>query len=151
MSDTTFPDVLVFDVNETLLDITTLSPLFGRVFGDEGVLREWFAQLVLYSQTLTLAHRYTPFGELGVGVLKMVADIHQVTLKDSDIDYDADFDTRDQSSTDGRSLFGDPPATDGESNHERSSQQPFSNHDEQLRSDSAGVRFTTTDGFDFWA
>ncbi|AOM00969.1 haloacid dehalogenase type II [Cobetia marina] len=78
--------VLVFDVNETLLDITTLSPLFGRVFGDEGVLREWFAQLVLYSQTMTLAHRYTPFGELGVGVLKMVADIHQVTLKDSDID-----------------------------------------------------------------
>ena len=67
MSDTTFPDVLVFDVNETLLDITTLSPLFARVFGDESVLREWFAQLVLYSQTMTLSQRYTPFGALGVG------------------------------------------------------------------------------------
>ena len=86
MSDTTFPDVLVFDVNETLLDITTLSPLFSRVFGDESVLREWFAQLVLYSQTMTLSQRYTHFGALGVGALKMVADIHQVRLADDDID-----------------------------------------------------------------
>ncbi|MBS4154668.1 MULTISPECIES: haloacid dehalogenase type II [Cobetia] len=86
MSDTTFPDVLVFDVNETLLDITTLSPLFSRVFGDESVLREWFAQLVLYSQTMTLSQRYTPFGALGVGALKMVADIHQVRLADDDIE-----------------------------------------------------------------
>ncbi|MCO7230956.1 MULTISPECIES: haloacid dehalogenase type II [unclassified Cobetia] len=85
MPDKTFPNVLVFDVNETLLDITTLSPLFGRVFGDEGVLREWFAQLVLYSQTMTLSGRYTPFGALGVGALKMVAEIHQVTLTDDDI------------------------------------------------------------------
>ena len=27
---------IVFDVNETLLDITTLEPLFARVFGDAG-------------------------------------------------------------------------------------------------------------------
>ena len=86
MTDAKFASVLVFDVNETLLDITTLSPLFGRVFGDEGVLREWFAQLVLYSQTLTLSERYTPFGELGIGVLQMVADIHHVSLNKDDID-----------------------------------------------------------------
>jgi 2-haloacid dehalogenase len=80
-----FPSIIVFDVNETLLDITTLEPLFDRVFGDRNVLREWFAQLVLYSQTMTLSGLYTPFGELGVGVLRMVATIHQVTLADSDI------------------------------------------------------------------
>lgn len=45
---------IVFDVNETLLDITTLEPLFARVFGDASVLREWFAELILYSQTMTL-------------------------------------------------------------------------------------------------
>jgi 2-haloacid dehalogenase len=49
------PSIIVFDVNETLLDITTLEPLFERVFGDRAVLREWFAQLILYSQTLTLS------------------------------------------------------------------------------------------------
>jgi 2-haloacid dehalogenase len=46
---------LVFDVNETLLDLETLTPHFARIFGDGGVMREWFAQLILYSEALTLA------------------------------------------------------------------------------------------------
>ena len=77
---------IVFDVNETLLDITTLEPLFARLFADSQMLREWFAQLVLYSQTMTLSGRYAPFGELGIGALKMTAAIHKVTLIDSDIE-----------------------------------------------------------------
>ncbi|MGO1781505.1 MAG: haloacid dehalogenase type II, partial [Moraxellaceae bacterium] len=85
MSAQPSPSIVVFDVNETLLDIDTLSPLFIRLFGDELMLREWFAQLVLYSQTMTLSGLYTPFGELGVGALQMTADIHQVTLTDDDI------------------------------------------------------------------
>ncbi|QOD12256.1 haloacid dehalogenase type II [Psychrobacter sp. 28M-43] len=85
MSSERFPSIIVFDVNETLLDIDTLTPLFTRVFGKQRVLREWFAQLVLYSQTMTLSGLYTPFGELGVGALQMVADIRQVTLTDADI------------------------------------------------------------------
>ena len=85
MSSERFPSIIVFDVNETLLDIDTLSPLFTRVFGKQRVLREWFAQLVLYSQTMTLSGLYTPFGELGVGALQMVANIRQVTLTDDDI------------------------------------------------------------------
>ncbi|WP_201548167.1 haloacid dehalogenase type II [Psychrobacter sp. Pi2-1] len=85
MSSERFPLIIVFDVNETLLDIDTLTPLFTRVFGKQRVLREWFAQLVLYSQTMTLSGLYTPFGELGVGALRMVADIRQVTLTDDDI------------------------------------------------------------------
>ena len=36
------PSILVFDVNETLLDIEAIAPLFARVFGDGQVLREWF-------------------------------------------------------------------------------------------------------------
>ena len=78
--------IIVFDVNETLLDLTTLEPLFDRVFGDRLVLREWFAQLILYSQTLTLSGLYTPFGELAAGTLRMVADIHGATVSDADVD-----------------------------------------------------------------
>lgn len=78
--------ILVFDVNETLLDITTLEPLFGRLFGDAQIMREWFAQLVLYSQTMTLSGLYTPFGDLGVGALRMMAEIRGVDLGDSDVD-----------------------------------------------------------------
>ena len=85
MSSERFPSTIVFDVNETLLDIDTLTPLFARVFGEPNVLREWFAQLVLYSQTMTLSGLYTSFGELGVGALQMTADIHSVTLTEQDI------------------------------------------------------------------
>jgi 2-haloacid dehalogenase len=51
----TKPSIVVFDVNETLIDIVALEPLFERVFGDGRVLREWFGQLVLYSMTTTLS------------------------------------------------------------------------------------------------
>lgn len=86
MANEKSPSIIVFDVNETLLDITTLEPLFDRVFGDRAVLREWFAQLILYSQTMTLSGLYTPFGVLGVGSLRMLASIHGLALADSDID-----------------------------------------------------------------
>jgi 2-haloacid dehalogenase len=85
MKITKSPTIIVFDVNETLLDITTLEPLFERVFGDRAVLREWFAQLILYSQTMTLSGFYTPFGALAMGTLRMVATIHGVKVSDSDM------------------------------------------------------------------
>ncbi len=47
------PSICVFDVNETLLDIEFLAPLFQRLFGDRKVLREWFGQLILYSEAIT--------------------------------------------------------------------------------------------------
>ncbi|MBJ6138840.1 haloacid dehalogenase type II [Marinobacter litoralis] len=80
------PSVIVFDVNETLLDITTLEPLFKRMFGNPALLREWFAQLVLYSQTMTLSGLYTPFNKLGAAALKMTASIHQIACTDNDLE-----------------------------------------------------------------
>ena len=68
------PLVLVFDVNETLVDIHWIAPLFGELFGDERMLREWFGQLVMYSMTATLAGYYVDFFTLGQGVLRMLAD-----------------------------------------------------------------------------
>lgn len=85
MSSDHSPSIIVFDVNETLLDINTLAPLFTRVFGTQAVLKEWFAQLVLYSQTITLSGLYTPFGEIGIGALRMMANIYQITLTEHDI------------------------------------------------------------------
>jgi 2-haloacid dehalogenase len=78
--------ILVFDVNETLLDIDTLNPIFDRIFGVPGKMREWFAQLILYSEAITLAGRYAPFGALGIGVLRMLGTIHGVPIRDADVD-----------------------------------------------------------------
>lgn len=77
--------ILVFDVNETLLDITTLEPLFERCFGNPAIMRNWFAQLVLYSQTMTLSGLYSPFGELAVGALRMVSETHGRIVLESDV------------------------------------------------------------------
>jgi 2-haloacid dehalogenase len=80
------PSILVFDVNETLLDIEAITPLFARVFGDGRVLREWFGQLLLYSGVVTLSGLYEDFFVLGQGVLRMLGDIHKVEVHTSDID-----------------------------------------------------------------
>jgi hypothetical protein len=41
--------LIVFDVNETLLDLQTMEPIFERIFGEKGVMRLWFANFILYS------------------------------------------------------------------------------------------------------
>jgi 2-haloacid dehalogenase len=81
----TTPSVLVFDVNETLIDIDSMAPLFGELFGDRRVLREWFNQLVMYSMTATLSDHYVDFFTLGQGVLRMLADIYRVSIADDDV------------------------------------------------------------------
>jgi 2-haloacid dehalogenase len=76
----------MFDVNETLLDIEFIAPLFQRLFGDKKVLREWFAQLILYSDAVTLSGPYATFFTLGQGILKMLGTIHHVSVRESDVD-----------------------------------------------------------------
>lgn len=77
--------ILVFDVNETLLDVKALRPHFERIFEDGAVLKEWFAQMLLYSQTVTQTGKYVDFGKLARAGLQMVAEIHQIPLTEEDI------------------------------------------------------------------
>jgi 2-haloacid dehalogenase len=79
------PSVLVFDVNETLIDIEAMTPLFTQIFGDPRAMREWFAQLVTYSMTTALARHYIDFFTLGQAVLGMLADIYGVRLTSDDL------------------------------------------------------------------
>jgi 2-haloacid dehalogenase len=69
--DSVAPSVCVFDVNEMLLDIEFIEPMFQRLFGDRKVLREWF---------------YTTFFNLGQGVLRMLGPIHNVVITEADVD-----------------------------------------------------------------
>jgi 2-haloacid dehalogenase len=55
------PPLIVFDVNETLLDLTTMEPTFERIFRDKGAMRLWFANFIMYSSALTVAGCYVPF------------------------------------------------------------------------------------------
>jgi 2-haloacid dehalogenase len=76
--------IIVFDVNETLLDLETLRPTLGRIFGDPAALRLWFANLITYSEALTLAGAYVPFTDIGAAVLRMLAATRGITISDSD-------------------------------------------------------------------
>ena len=78
------PKILVFDVNQTLLDVNALRPHFARVFGDGGVLLEWFALLLQYSLVVTVADAYVDFGSVGRAVLEMLANTRGVTLSPED-------------------------------------------------------------------
>jgi 2-haloacid dehalogenase len=55
--------VLVFDVNETLLDMSALDPHFQRVFGDAAVRVEWFQTMLQSAFLTTITGPYKPFGE----------------------------------------------------------------------------------------
>jgi 2-haloacid dehalogenase len=76
--------LIVFDVNETLLDLETLTPIFEGVFGDRFAMRLWFADLILYSEALTLAGAYVPFTDIGAAVLQMLAASRGVTVSADD-------------------------------------------------------------------
>jgi|SRR5579863_1073175 len=78
------PKVLAFDVNQTLLDVNALRPHFVRVFGDGGVLLEWFALLLQYSLVVTVANAYVDFGSVGRAVLEMLANTRGVMLSPDD-------------------------------------------------------------------
>ena len=76
--------IIVFDVNETLLNLDGVRPVFDRIFGDPGAMRLWFAHLITYSEALTLAGVYVPFTDIGGAVLRMLAATRDLVITDAD-------------------------------------------------------------------
>ena len=76
--------LIVFDVNETLLDLETMAPTFERIFDDKSAMRLWFANFIMYSAALTVAGQYVPFTDIGAAVMKMLANTHGIKIKDTD-------------------------------------------------------------------
>ncbi|HEY6522316.1 MAG TPA: haloacid dehalogenase type II [Solirubrobacteraceae bacterium] len=78
------PPIIVFDVNETLLDLETIRPTFDRIFDDPAAMRLWFAGLITYSEALTLAGVYVPFTDIGAAVLRMLAATRGIAIAAAD-------------------------------------------------------------------
>ena len=76
--------IIVFDVNETLLNLDAIRPIFDRIFNDPAAMRLWFANLITYSEALTLAGVYIPFTDIGGAVLRMLAATRGITISDAD-------------------------------------------------------------------
>ena len=76
--------VLVFDVNETLLDLTTLHDPFARAFGDAAPMDEWFARLLHGSLVATLTDSYEDFAWIGRRALDAVASRRGRELREAE-------------------------------------------------------------------
>jgi 2-haloacid dehalogenase len=77
---------IVFDCNESILDLTTVTPVFQRLFGSPSTMRLWFQELITYSQALTIADIYVPFTDIGGAVLQKIADAKGVKITATDRD-----------------------------------------------------------------
>jgi 2-haloacid dehalogenase len=74
--------VCVFDVNETLLDLAALDPLFERAFGDASVRKLWFNQMIQSAFVATITDAYTTFGEASAAALRMTEERQGVEISD---------------------------------------------------------------------
>ncbi len=68
------PRVIVFDLNETLIDMSGLDPEFARVFGRPDIRKDWFQQVLQLFLTATVVDRYRNFETLADSALKMVGE-----------------------------------------------------------------------------
>ena len=73
---------LVFDVNETLLDLSPLDDVFADLFGDAAMRGVWFQRLLHWSTVTTLTGEFMDFGVLAGHCLDQLADMHDVALAD---------------------------------------------------------------------
>jgi 2-haloacid dehalogenase len=76
--------VCVFDVNETLLDLAALDPLFERIFGDAAVRKLWFNQVLQSAFVVTITDAYVTFGEAAAAALRMTEERQGVEVSDND-------------------------------------------------------------------
>jgi 2-haloacid dehalogenase len=76
--------LIVFDVNETLLDLKALDPKFEQVFGNASVRTSWFGLVLRNSLVATITGRYDDFGKIAGAALEMTAQLQNVTLSDED-------------------------------------------------------------------
>jgi 2-haloacid dehalogenase len=74
------PDIVVFDVNETLLSLSSLRPGFAEVFGSADLIGEWFARMLHGSVVSNELDDYRSFGAIGVEALLMLAHKHGIEV-----------------------------------------------------------------------
>lgn len=78
------PAVLLFDVNETLLNLQPLEESIDAVLLENGASRLWFTTMLQYSLVLTVGGQYRALGEIGAATLQMMARNREVVLSETD-------------------------------------------------------------------
>lgn len=74
------PRVLLFDVNETLLDTGPLKQKIGDLLQDATGGNLWFTTMLHYSLVMTVSDQYAGLSEVGAATLQMLARNSDVSL-----------------------------------------------------------------------
>jgi 2-haloacid dehalogenase len=74
--------LIVFDVNETLLDLNALDPYFEKAFGRASIRSLWFATVLRNSLVSTITGQYEDFGVIAGASLDMTARQNGLVLSD---------------------------------------------------------------------
>ena len=82
--------VVAFDVNETLLDLRALDPLFESVLGDPGLRPQWFNSMLQLSFVGGLTGRYVDFTSAQQAALRMTAARAGRQITDDDVHHVVD-------------------------------------------------------------
>jgi 2-haloacid dehalogenase len=77
--------IIVFDVNETLLDLAPVREWFHHRFGNHPDARMWFSELLRLSFVSSVTNRYVPFTDLAASALETVASRSGATIREEDI------------------------------------------------------------------
>lgn len=97
--------VIVFDMNETLLDLSALDPTFAGIFGAASgteLRKQWFKQVLELFLTATITGEYRSFDKLTDDALQMLAiqqgreasAMDRAALKDAQMQIPAHSDVR---------------------------------------------------------
>jgi len=82
---TTRPKLLIFDVNETLLNMEPLQNSINDALKDDRAFDIWFPTLLQYSLMETVTKNYKDFSEIAEATLKMTAHQLDVSLTETQI------------------------------------------------------------------
>ncbi len=78
------PQVLLFDVNETLLDLTPVKTAVNAILSDKAGASLWFSSLLHHALAMTVSDQYDDFVSIGAAVLQMLAKQRAIPLSAAD-------------------------------------------------------------------
>ncbi|CAL68399.1 haloacid dehalogenase type II [Christiangramia forsetii] len=76
---------LIFDVNETLLDLDPLKTSINEALGNNQATDVWFAELLQYSLVESVTNTYHDFSEIAAAILKMNAKKYDKEFSEEEI------------------------------------------------------------------
>ncbi len=78
-------ETILFDINETVLNLNELKPKFRQYFGDESYMLTWFSILLHTSTVCLTTNIKTSFATLAKAALNTLAGKYRITLSEEHV------------------------------------------------------------------